>query len=110
MARAHRWRRWIRPTIPALLEALLLVGIVAAPAQAGYQASVDVNESAFQPPCIGFIDSYPSKMLKAAGERPRTPGKGTRLNGRRRRRHRLTTSTASRRFAVGVRFETCAAA
>ena len=67
MARARRWRRWIRPTIPATLEALLLDGIVAGPARAGYQATVDVNESAFQPPCIGFVDSYPSKMLKAAG-------------------------------------------
>jgi hypothetical protein len=62
VSRGPSWRRPIR-TIAA---ALFLVLLAAGPTQAAYQATVDSNESAFQPPCVGFTDALPAKMLKAA--------------------------------------------
>lgn len=62
MSHGRSWRRPIRSIAPALLLAVLAVG----PVRAGYQATADSNTSAFLPPCIGFTDSLPSKMLKAA--------------------------------------------
>jgi hypothetical protein len=60
---AMRWnRRWLLGLVPALA----LAGMLAGPVQAGYQATVDSNESAFRPPCLGVLDSLPAKMLAAA--------------------------------------------
>jgi hypothetical protein len=63
VSRGRSWRRPIRMLAPAVL--LLLVA--AGPVRAGYQATVDSNESAFEPPCVDFTDSLPAKMRKAAG-------------------------------------------
>ena len=65
-----RWlRRLIPPALPAaLVPASLLAGtlsLAAAGAAFGYQASVDVNETAFDV-CDGTPNSIPSKMLSAA--------------------------------------------
>ena len=57
--------RWIRRFAPLLLAASLAVTI-AGPARAGYQGTIASNESAFEPPCLGFDDPYPEKMLAAA--------------------------------------------
>ena len=62
MSREHRWRRRLSAVLPALVLTAFIVG----PARAAYQASVDSNQTAFQPPCVGFTDSLPSKMLTAA--------------------------------------------
>jgi hypothetical protein len=45
---------------------MLLAALAVGPVRAGYQATADSNESAFLPPCVGFSDSLPAKMLKAA--------------------------------------------
>ena len=58
-----RWLSWI---VPRVLPALVLGCLVAGPARASYQATVDSNESAFAPPCVDFVDSFPAKMLTAA--------------------------------------------
>lgn len=58
--------RWSHRLALALLPALLALPLVAGSARAGYQATIDSNESAFEPPCIGWDDPYPEKMLKAA--------------------------------------------
>lgn len=58
--------RWMRRLALALLPALLALPLGAGPARAGYQATLDSNESAFEPPCLGWDDPYPEKMLKAA--------------------------------------------
>lgn len=58
-------RSWRRPS-RAIVSALLLVQLLAAPARAAYQATLDSNESGFEPPCVDFTDSLPAKMLKAA--------------------------------------------
>ncbi|MCU0484435.1 MAG: hypothetical protein MUC54_09285, partial [Chloroflexi bacterium] len=50
----------------ALLPALLALPLAAGGARAAYQATIDSNESAFEPPCIAWDDPYPEKMLKAA--------------------------------------------
>ena len=62
MSRGPSWRR----PISLIAAAMLLVLLTAGPTQAAYQATVDSNESAFQPECAGFTDSLPAKMLKAA--------------------------------------------
>jgi hypothetical protein len=62
VSNGRSWRRPITVIVPAVLLTLLAVG----PVRAGYQATVESNESAFQPPCVGFWDSLPAKMLKAA--------------------------------------------
>jgi hypothetical protein len=48
-----------------LLAALLLLSL-GPPVLAGYQATIAVNDTAFDAPCLGFEDSYPEKMLVAA--------------------------------------------
>ena len=52
------------------LVPLLLALAVSMPApgsvRAAYQASADSNESAFRPPCVGFQDSHPARMLALA--------------------------------------------
>jgi hypothetical protein len=53
----------------ALLSLLLaMAAMVPLPgtARATYQASADTNESAFRPPCVGFQDSHPARMLALA--------------------------------------------
>ena len=61
--RNGRWLSWL---LPRIMPALLLSGVLVGSARASYQATVDSNESAFQPPCVGFSDSYPAKMMAAA--------------------------------------------
>jgi hypothetical protein len=56
----HRWRMPPRPARPRL------AGGRAPAALGGYQATVDVNDTAFDPVCLGFEDSYPEKMITAA--------------------------------------------
>ena len=62
MSQDQRWRRWL----PPLLSAALLATVAVGPVRAAYQATLDSNESAFQPPCVGYFDSLPAKMLSAA--------------------------------------------
>jgi hypothetical protein len=50
---------------PALLPLALLLAVAPQPALAGYQATVDVNETAFDV-CDGSPNSTPAKMLTAA--------------------------------------------
>jgi hypothetical protein len=57
--------RWTR-RLTFLLLAASLAAVSAGPARAAYPGSVASNESAFEPPCLGFDDPYPEKMLKAA--------------------------------------------
>lgn len=58
-------RRHWRMLAPPLLSLAMLTA--AAPAAgAGYQGTVDVNDTAFDPICLGFEDSYPEKMVVAA--------------------------------------------
>ncbi len=59
--RSARWR-----PMPLALGALLLIGALAGPARAAYQGTVAVNDTAFDPVCLGFEDSYPEKMNAAA--------------------------------------------
>ena len=58
--------RWSRRLALAFMPALLAMGMAAGGASAAYQATIDSNESAFEPPCMGWDDPYPEKMLKAA--------------------------------------------
>lgn len=61
---ASRWQRFLGPPLAlAVLGLAVAVGPVAA---TGEQATIDVNVSAFKPPCLSFTDSYPQKMLDAA--------------------------------------------
>ena len=64
--RRRRWRSWI----PPLLGILTVIGAAAAvgprPVEAAYQATADSNESAFEPPCIGWDDPHPERMLALA--------------------------------------------
>ncbi len=57
--------RWIR-RVTAVLLAASLGASAAGPAVAVFDATVASNETAFEPPCLGFDDPYPEKMLKAA--------------------------------------------
>jgi hypothetical protein len=57
-------RRVRRPAAPFLAALLVLAG--AAPAWAGYQGTVHVNDTAFDAACLGFEDGYPEKMHPAA--------------------------------------------
>ncbi len=59
---ARRTRRMLAPPILAVTAVVLM----AAPMHAGYQATVDVNDTAFDPICLGFEDSFPEKMVVAA--------------------------------------------
>ena len=54
----------VRRLAPVAMAALV-VGVSAGETLA-YQATVDVNDSAFGPPCLSFHDTYPEKMLAAA--------------------------------------------
>lgn len=54
-----------RRVLAPLVAAGLLLGS-AGPSAAGFQATVDVNDTAFDPVCLGFEDSYPEKMIGAA--------------------------------------------
>jgi hypothetical protein len=62
------WRiRWSRQLIPPLLAAVLLTaGSAAGIRAATYQASVDANTTAFNPPCDGDVNNIVPKMQKAA--------------------------------------------
>ena len=50
----------------AVLAAVGLIAALATPVRAAYQATVAVNDTAFDPVCLGFEDSYPEKMVVAA--------------------------------------------
>jgi len=59
--------RWLRQLIPPLLAATLLsAGSAAGIRAATYQASIDVNTTAFNPPCDGDANFIVPKMQKAA--------------------------------------------
>jgi hypothetical protein len=60
-----RVRSW-RPLVPPLLCAVMLMAGSAAAVQAAYPASVDVNRSAFNPPCDGDANFIVPKMQAAA--------------------------------------------
>jgi hypothetical protein len=57
--------RWWRQLVPPVLSAALLVSGFSA-AQAAYPASIDVNTTAFNPPCDGDANAIVPKMQKAA--------------------------------------------
>ncbi len=59
-------RRWCRWLAPPLFASMLLLSTTAAAAQAGYPGTVAVNDTAFDPVCLGFEDSWPEKMYAAA--------------------------------------------
>jgi hypothetical protein len=58
----ERWRRWLAPPVLAAIVALLSAPITSA----AYPATVAVNDTAFDPGCLGFEDSFPEKMYAAA--------------------------------------------
>jgi hypothetical protein len=59
--------RWLRQLIPPLLAATLLTaGSAGGIRAASYQASIDVNTTAFNPPCDGDANFIVPKMQKAA--------------------------------------------
>jgi hypothetical protein len=60
--RAHGWRL----LIPPLLGASLVLGGSASTALAAYPASIDVNNTAFSPPCDPDVNLLPPKMMNAA--------------------------------------------
>lgn len=62
MFRAPWWRR----LAPSLFAVALLMTASAASALAGYPASVDVNTTAFNPPCDGDANAIVPKMQTAA--------------------------------------------
>jgi hypothetical protein len=45
---------------------MLLMTVAVGTARAAYQATANSNVTAFMPPCVGFSDSLPAKMLAAA--------------------------------------------
>ncbi len=64
--RARRWRSLGPPLIAILAVLTSSLGPTTAPVAAGYQATADSNESAFEPPCIGWDDPHPERMLSLA--------------------------------------------
>ena len=58
--------RWWRPLVPPLLAVAVLMTGSAATAMAAYPASVDVNTTAFNPPCDGDANGIVPKMQAAA--------------------------------------------
>ena len=59
--------RWWRRLVPLLLSAALLLPASAAPAAAAtYPASIDVNITAFNPPCDDDLNPFVGKMKNAA--------------------------------------------
>ena len=59
-------RRWGRQLIPPLLSAAVLMLGSAAGIRAAYPASVDVNRTAFNPPCDGDANPIVPKLQQAA--------------------------------------------
>ena len=57
-----RWRRHLA----SLLAAGISLAGLAAPAHAAFPSTVAVNDTAFDPACLGFEDSFPEKMYAAA--------------------------------------------
>jgi hypothetical protein len=63
VSRAPTWRRFIPPILSiALLMSITAIGVEAA----SYPASVDVNKTAFNPPCDDDLNAIVPKMQKAA--------------------------------------------
>jgi hypothetical protein len=62
VSRVRWWRRLVAP----ILSAALLMSSVATAVQAAYPASIDVNKTAFNPPCDGDANAIVPKMQKAA--------------------------------------------
>lgn len=58
--------RWWRPLAPPLLAVAVLMTGTAATTLAAYPASVDVNQTAFNPPCDGDANNIVPKMLTGA--------------------------------------------
>ncbi len=71
MSDARTRRRWWRPWIPPLIGLVGVLALTAGPVMsrpvaAAYQATADSNESAFEPPCLGWDDPHPERMLSLA--------------------------------------------
>lgn len=66
----RRWRPrrpWVPPLIGIIAVLLSLVGpFPPQPVLAAYQATADSNVSAFNPPCLGWNDPHPARMLTLA--------------------------------------------
>jgi hypothetical protein len=58
--------RWWRQLVPPILSAVLLLSGPAAAVQAAYPASIDVNKTAFNPPCDNDANAIVPKMQQAA--------------------------------------------
>jgi hypothetical protein len=58
--------RWWRRVLPPLLSAVLLMSGAGTGALAAFPASVDVNKTAFNPPCDGDANAIVPKMMNAA--------------------------------------------
>jgi len=66
-ARRRRWRSWIPPLIGIVGLFAVAGGPAVGPSLATtYQATADSNETAFEPPCIGYDDPHPERMLAMA--------------------------------------------
>lgn len=64
--RRRRWRSWIPLLLGILTLGTALAAVGPRPVAATYQATADSNESAFEPPCIGWDDPHPERMLTLA--------------------------------------------
>jgi hypothetical protein len=64
--RRRRWRSWIPPVLGVLAVLVTVSAAAARPVAAAYQGTADSNESAFEPPCIGWDDPHPERMLTLA--------------------------------------------
>ena len=64
--RRRRWRSWIPPLLGILTVFVTAAAAAPRPVAAAYQATADSNESAFEPPCIGWDDPHPERMLSLA--------------------------------------------
>ena len=75
--------RWWRPLAPPLLALAVLMTGSAASAMAAYPASIDVNTTAFNPPCDGDANAIVPKMHgRGQGRlRPPRPRRGATYTG-----------------------------
>ena len=58
--------RWWRRLVPPVLSAALLMSGLAVDVRAAYPASIDVNKTAFNPPCDNDANPIVPKMMQAA--------------------------------------------
>jgi len=69
--------RWWRPLAPPLLAVAVVMTAGVASALAAYPASIDVNTTAFNPPCDGDANPIVPKMMAAAKAAYTRLGHGT---------------------------------